>query len=145
MWKHRDLFADIGPRLDAFDIISCLLSVIGKRFLQAVLRDVIIESGGIEERSKDGILTGKSYNRKVGFHKLIYEACMRLLRRGFMDWLEDENFFEYQELDTFLSNNNNLSNNDLDSKSFNEILENDVLNAVHERFQQCMNKLGSDN
>ena len=47
--------------------------------------------------------------------------------------------------DTFLSNNNNLSNNDLDSKSFNEILENDVLNAVHERFQQCMNKLGSDN
>ena len=68
MWKHRDLFADIGPRLDAFDIISCLLSVIGKRFLQAVLRDVIIESGGIEERSKDGILTGKSYNWKVGFH-----------------------------------------------------------------------------
>ena len=56
MWKHRDLFADIVPRLDAFCIISCLLSVIGK---QAVLRDVIIESGGIEERSKDGILTGK--------------------------------------------------------------------------------------
>ena len=101
MWKHRDLFADIGPRLDAFDIISCLLSVFGKRFLQAVLRDVIIESGGIEERSKDGILTGKSYNRKVRFHKLIYEACMRLLRRGFMDWLEDENFFEYQELTHF--------------------------------------------
>ena len=58
-----------------------------------------------------------------------------------MDWLEDKNFLEYQELDTFLSNNNNLSNNDVDSK----ILENDVLNAVHERFQQCMNKLGSDN
>ena len=138
MWKHRDLFADIVPRLDAFCIISYLLSVIGK---QAVLRDVIIESGGIEERSKDGILTGKTYNRKVGFHKLIYEACMRLIRRGFMDWLEDKNFLEYQELDTFLSNNNNLSNNDVDSK----ILENDVLNAVHERFQQCMNKLGSDN
>ena len=141
MWKHRDLFADIVPRLDAFRIISCLLSVIGKRFLQAVLRDVIIESGGIEEGSKDGILTGKTYNRKVGLHKLIYEACMRLIRRGFMEWLEDENFLEYQELDTFLSNNNNLSNNDVDSK----ILENDVLNAVHERFQQCMNKLGSDN
>ena len=62
-----------------------------------------------------------------------------------MDWFEEENFPEHQELDTLLSNINNVSNNHLDSKDFNEILENDVLNAVDEPFQQYMNKLRSGN
>ena len=145
IWKHRDLFADIIPRLGTFHTISCLLSVIRKRFSPAGLREVIIESGVIEEGSVDGILTGKAYNRTVRFHKLMYEACMRLIWRSFMDCFEEENFPEYQELDALLSNIRNLSDNDLDSKSFNEILENDVLNAVHERFQQYLNKLRSDN
>ena len=30
IWKYRDLFADIDPRLGAFHTISCFLSVIGK-------------------------------------------------------------------------------------------------------------------
>ena len=59
--------------------------------------------------------------------------------------IRQKNFPEYQELDTLLSNINNLSDNDLDSKIFSEILENNVLNAVHERFQQYLNKLRSDN
>ena len=124
--KHRDLLADIVPRLGAFHTIGCLLFVIGKRFSPAGLRDVIIESGVIEEGSVDGILTGKADNRTVRFHKLMYEACMRLIWRSFMDWFEEENFPEYQELDTLLSNISHLSSNDLDSKCFNEILENDV-------------------
>ena len=53
-----------------------------------------------------------------------------------MDQLEEENFPEYQELDTLLSNINNLSENGFDSKNFNEILEHEVLNAAYERFQQ---------
>ena len=56
-----------------------------------------------------------------------------------------KNFPEYQEPDTLLSNINNLSDSDLDLKRFNEILENDVLNAVHEVFQQYLNKLRSEN
>ena len=71
MWKHRDLFADIVPRLDAFHTTSCLLSVIGKRFSSAGLRDVVKESGVIEEGSVDGILTEKAYNRAVRFHRLM--------------------------------------------------------------------------
>ena len=145
MWKHRDLFADIVPRLGVFHTISCLQSDIGKQFSPAGLRDVIIESGVIEEGPVDEILTRKAYNRAMRFHKLMYEACMRLIWRGCMDWFEEENFPEYQELDTLSSNINNLSDNDLDSKSFNEILENDVLNAVHKRFQQYLNKLRGGN
>ena len=65
MWKHGDLFANIVPRLGAFYTISCWLSVIGKRFSQTGLRDVIIESGVIDERSVDGKLKEEAYNRPV--------------------------------------------------------------------------------
>ena len=75
----------------------------------------------------------------------MYEVFMQLIWRGFKDWFEEENFPEYQELDTMLSNINNLRDNDLDSRGFNEILENDVSNAIHERFQQYLNKLRRDN
>ena len=85
MWKHRDLFADMVPRLGAFHTISCLLPVIGNWFSPAGLRDVIIESGIIEERPVDGILTRKACNWTARFHKLMYEACMRLIWRAFMD------------------------------------------------------------
>ena len=71
-WKHRDLLFDIVPRLGVFHTISCLLSVIGKLFLPADLRDVIIESGVIEEGSLDRVLNGKAYNWIFKFHKLMY-------------------------------------------------------------------------
>ena len=106
-----------------------------KLFLPAGLRNVIIESGVIEEGLLDEILTGKDYNRTVGFQKLMYEACMRLIWKSLMDSFEEVNFPEYEELDTLVSTIYNLSSNDLNSKSFSEISENDVLNFVHERFK----------
>ena len=133
------------PRLGAFHTISCLLSVIGKRFSPAGLRDVIIESGVIEEGSVDGVLNGKAYNRAVRFHKLMYEACMRLIWTGFIDWLEEENVPEYQIFGTLKDNIKKFSDNDLDPKMFNEVMENDLFIAVYERFQEYLEKLRSNN
>ena len=45
--------------------------MIGKRFQDAGLRDVITESGVISEGSVFGVRT---YNRAIRFHKLMYEA-----------------------------------------------------------------------
>ena len=56
---------------------------------------------------------------------------MRLIWKGFMDWLEEESFSEYQSLATLQSNVSQFTSNDLDPESFNEILENDVLNIVN--------------
>ena len=64
--------------------------MIGKRFLPAGLRHVIIESGVIEERPVDGILTQKAYNRTMKFHKLMYETCRQFLWIGLMDWFEEK-------------------------------------------------------
>ena len=61
----------------------------------------------------------------------MHEACMRLTWKSFMDWLGEESFSEYQSLVTLQSNVNQFTSNDLDPESFNEILENYVLNIVN--------------
>ena len=46
---------------------ACLsfLAVIGKRFRDAGLEDVLIESGLAARGSVDGVLSGRHYNRSV--------------------------------------------------------------------------------
>jgi len=72
-----------------FHIICNLLSIIGKMFRDAGLRDLAVESGVIAEGSIEKVLDGKQYNRGVRLHKLTYEALMRLAWAGFFEWLEN--------------------------------------------------------
>ena len=87
-WKHPDKFADIVIRMGVFHTVCTLLSIMGKRFQDAGLRDVCIESGVIAEGSVTGVLEGRRYNRAVRFHKLMYEALQRLIWKGFQTWVE---------------------------------------------------------
>ena len=70
-WKHPDKFQNtIIDRLGVFHTICTLLSTIGKRFQDAVLRDLCIESGVIAEGSIAGVMvvegiTGQSDCRNV--------------------------------------------------------------------------------
>ena len=48
-WKHDDKFKNIILIMGAFYIICNLLSTIGKRFQDAGLRDLCVESGVIAE------------------------------------------------------------------------------------------------
>jgi len=89
-WKHPDKFKDIVPRMGVFHTVCTLLSVIGKRFQDAGLRDICIESGVIAEGSVTGVLEGRKYNRAVRFHKLMYEALQRLIWKGFQAWVEEK-------------------------------------------------------
>ena len=70
LWKEEDLMKDI-PRMGVFHTVCTLLSIIGKRFQDAGLRDLLIESGVIAEGSVEGALEGSKYNRAVRAHKLL--------------------------------------------------------------------------
>ena len=60
-----------------------MLAVIGKRFGDAELRDLSVESGVIADGSIAGVLDGKKYNRAIRLHTLVYEALLRLAwKRG---------------------------------------------------------------
>ena len=68
--------------MGVFHTICTMLAVIGKRFGDAGLRDLSVESGVIADGSIAGVLDGKKYNRAIRLHKLVYEALLRLAWSG---------------------------------------------------------------
>jgi len=88
VWKHQEKFNKIILRMGVFHTICTLLSVIGKNFQDAGLKDVCVESGVIADGSIAGVMEGRKYNRAVRLHKLLYEALMRLAWNGFLSWFE---------------------------------------------------------
>ena len=70
--------------MGAFHTICNLLSTIGKRFQDACLRDLSVESGVIAEGSITAFLEGRKYNRAVRLHNIVYVAMMRLAWKGFL-------------------------------------------------------------
>ena len=86
--KHSEKFSSVIIKLEVFHTICTLLATIGKRFQDAGLRDLCIESGVIAEGSVSGVMEGRKYNRAIRLHKLIYESLMRLAWKGFLSWLQ---------------------------------------------------------
>ena len=87
-WKH-DQYEKIVLRMGAFHTPCNFLSIIGKGFGSAGLRDIAVESGIIAEGSITGMLEGRKYNRGIRLSKLVYEALLRLAWRGFVEWLTE--------------------------------------------------------
>ena len=87
-WAHPEQYDDIILRLGIFHVICNYMSVIGKRFGAAGLRDLAVESGIIAEGSVNQMLEGTMYNRAIRFHKLLYEALMCIAWKEFFPWLE---------------------------------------------------------
>ena len=77
--KHPDKFKmTVIIRLGVFLTICTLLAIVGKRFQDAGLWDLCIESGVIADGSLSGVMDGRKYNRAVRLHKLVYEQGSKL-------------------------------------------------------------------
>lgn len=77
--------------MGAFHIACTFLAVIDKRFGDAGLRDVIIESEILRSGSVVGVLEGRHYNRGIRVHKIVFEAMLRLRWKAFRTWLTEQN------------------------------------------------------
>ena len=75
--------------MEVFHTICTFLGIIGKRFQDAGLKDIRIESGVFTEGFVCGVLEGRRYNGAVRFHKLMYKAFMRMAWTGFENWLAE--------------------------------------------------------
>lgn len=60
-WKE-DRFSHIILRMGTFHTICNMFSILGKRFGDAGLKDILIESQIVAEGSINGVLNGKQYN-----------------------------------------------------------------------------------
>ncbi len=86
--KYPEEFNSIIIRMGAFCTMCTLLAIISKRFQDAGLHDLCVESGVIKEGSVPGVMEGRKYNRAVQLRKLVYEALLCLTWMGFWSWLE---------------------------------------------------------
>ena len=68
-----------------------LLAIIAIRFGEAGLEDMAIESNLVEKGSVDKLFNGNHYGRGVRFHKLFYKVCMRLVLKGIIARISENN------------------------------------------------------
>ena len=73
-----------------FHTCMAFLACIGKRFGDAGLQDVLIESGVVASGSVTGVLNGHHYNRSIRSLKLFCEALQKLRWQSFLKTLTKE-------------------------------------------------------
>ena len=86
--KFPDEFSDTVIRLGGFHIALNYLSLLGNKFQNSGLDDLLIESGVYAAGTTSAIMKGKSYNRGIRAHKLAMEALFRLMWDAFVAWYE---------------------------------------------------------
>ena len=78
-WKEQEKFSSCVLMMDMFLMLMMYMHILSKRFSDAGVHDVLIQSSVIAEGSVGKALCGKMYNRGVRMYKLIYEAITRKL------------------------------------------------------------------
>ena len=140
LWKHKELYKGIIIRMGTFHTMCNLLSILGKRFQDAGLCDLCIESGIIAQGSVGAVMEGRQYNRAVRIHKYVYEALRRLAWRGFASWLDQVHPDKKNHLEQILELTSDLHEN-INKETYDEILDHSVLHSTASLFQEYLNHL----
>ena len=91
--RHTNLRDFINLRMGGFQATCVFLGVIGKRFGDAGLKDLIVETGLMTEQ----LLKGKHYNNAIRIHHYVAEAITRLKLEVFQDWLQSNGKYQVYE------------------------------------------------
>ena len=76
--------------MGGFHIALNYLSLLGKKYTNSGLEELLIGSGVYAAGTTSVLMLGKSYNRGIRAHKLSMEALFRLLWQAFLQWLENQ-------------------------------------------------------
>ena len=91
----------INLRMGGFHACCIFLSVIGKRFADACLKGLIIESRIMREESVDQVMNGKHFNNAMKIRHAVAVALTRKKNDSFIGWLKKRN--DSNILGTFMS------------------------------------------
>ena len=72
-----------------FHLLTNYMGILKKRFYDAGMKDVLLQSATIAEGSIERALNGKSYNRGIRQCKIFYEALVRLMITDVIQGVED--------------------------------------------------------
>ncbi len=143
-WKRKENFPNVLLRMGTFHTICNALSILGKRFGDAGLKDVCLEAGLVAEGYIKGDIDGKHYNRAIRVHKYIYEALMRLAWRGFISWVKESAPDKSDVIDAFLEKVNFLVS-ELDQEQLCNLLECTLLTDLTMQWQTYLEHLRTSN
>ena len=87
--KEKEKFKNIVLMMGIFHKITMYIHILSKRFCDAGLRDVLIQSDTIAEGSIEKALSEKMYNRGIRAYKLMYEAIMRKVMLDYVETGKD--------------------------------------------------------
>jgi len=90
VWSHPSEYRNVILSLGVFHTICTLLRIIGKRFADAGLFDLLVEGGIVAQGSVSAVLEGRHYNRGIRAHKLVYEALLRIAWKHFYNHVDSE-------------------------------------------------------
>ena len=89
-WRFPDEFSNVVVRIGGFHVALNFLSLLGKKFSDSGLDDLLIESGVYAAGSTAALMKEKSYNRGIRAHKLCLEVFFRLMWNAFLVWYESQ-------------------------------------------------------
>ena len=136
--RHSNLRAFINLRMGGFHATCIFLSVIGKRFSDAGLKDVIVETGLLAEDTVEQLLKGKHYNNAMRIHFYVAEAITRIKLDAFQNWLQSNG--KYHIYDIAINSEEvkalELSRNSVNLKACVEVLQD--LFTLYEEFESMI-------
>ena len=135
LWKDEEKMRTIIVRMGAFHTICNFLATIGKRFKDAGLRDVAVESAVIAEGSIEAVLEGRQYTRAVRLHRIIYEALQRLIWKGFYSWIETNHSEDSQRLQETHNEFKDLQKT-LTEEQFEHVFKNESCTRIFRLFNE---------
>ncbi len=142
VWKEKR-FLHIILRMGVFHTICNGLSILGKRFGDAGLKDLLIESHIAAEGSIRGVIEGKHYNRAIRVHKVIYEALMRLAWDEYIKWLNEKASQEQRAIASSLLDL--IASMDLSQKSQEIVLQSQVFLTTIAAWREFLDYLRHSN
>ncbi len=135
-WKHTDEYKPISLQMGVFHTICCMISIIGKRFRDAGLRDLAVESGAVAEGSINAVLDGKKYNLGIRLYKLVYEELLRVAWKQFLK-LVDENPQQVPFLDQAIDQLKKLFDNP-NQETLESIMRNDECKKMLDKYDKFL-------
>ena len=97
--RNEKLRRFINLRMGGFHATCIFLGVIGKRFGDGGLKNLIVESCLLGDDQASQMLKGKDYNNGIRVHLYIAEALTRMKYEAFENWLVTKNKYGiYNEL-----------------------------------------------
>ena len=138
IWKNPIKFQPIVTMMGGFHTLMMALGVIGKRFGDAGLKDVLIQSETITEGSADHAISGKMYNRSIRINKYFFEALLRLLKNEFDNYLlENESEYIISQCDESIQE----FSKELSEENLIKLQTHDAINVYCQRFNEYLNQI----